>query len=105
MKQFIACALILAPFTSFANTADWVVETSTLLLTGKPAVDLYMSLNASEVMDGLSTNYDQLRTKKNEFATCSAHFYRVDTNDDTEWVIQDEATCQIHAPKGSTINQ
>jgi len=88
------------------GTADWVTETSTMLISGQAAMDLYNSLNAPETLDPLSTNFDQYRTKENVFAKCSVSFYRQDQQDeDVEWVIQDNATCQINAPSGSVINQ
>ena len=93
--------------TSFAQAkdADWVVEISTLLLKGEVAVDLYESLNAKEVLHPMSTKYDEVRTKKNSFASCSVRYLRSDLPDgETIWEVE-SAECKIKAPKGKTINQ
>ncbi len=110
MKTFILVMAVLFSTNTFAaekaGTADWVVETGNMLIGGVAAKDLYNSLDASETLDPLSSNFDQFRTKQNDFAKCSASFYRVDTADgDVDWVIQDNAKCIITAPAGTTIKE
>lgn len=109
MKIVLALIVILSSPFAYAKatpgTADWVVEIGTLLVEGVAAKDLYQSLNAVEVIDPKSTNYDQYRTKENAFAKCGVSFYRVETQEDSEWVIQDNAQCEIKAPPGTVINQ
>ena len=111
MRSVLLLACLLVSSVSFSaqkensSSADWVTEVGTMLVSGKAAQDLYYSLNAPEVRDPLSTNYDETRTKENVFAKCNAKFYRIDLeNGDVEWVM-DNVSCLITAPAGTTINQ
>lgn len=108
MKKILLSVILMTATSAMAVTsdADWIVEANTLIVKGQAAGDLYLSLNAPEKLDPLSTNYDEYRTKKNRFAECSVSFYRQTTADgDDEWVMQSNAVCKIKALKGATINQ
>ncbi|EQC45076.1 hypothetical protein M899_0552 [Bacteriovorax sp. BSW11_IV] len=111
MKHLFFAVIISASFNVFSSDssvkeADWVIETGTMLIKGQAAVDLYNSLDANYTLDPLSTNWDQYRTKENAFAKCSASFYRIDQADgDTEWIMQNDAKCQITAPVETVLKQ
>lgn len=95
MKGFISLAMALSSTLVFAKTssgtADWVVEIGTMVIERGAATDLYLRLDAIEVVDPNSTNYDQYRTKENKFVKCGLSFYGGDSQDgDTNWVVQDK---------------
>ncbi len=106
-KIFLTISLLGALTNSFANTsqADWIVEASTLTISGQAAEDLYESLDAFKMVNPLSTKYDVTFSKKNSFASCSLRLLRTDLPDgDSAWEVE-SAECKIKAPQGTTINQ
>lgn len=114
MKSTLAALMIMASsltanagqISSSSNAETiWVVEASTMIVKGQAAADLYMSMNAPEVRDPMSTRYDEHRTRSNAFATCGVSFYLTGEVGEQDWVMQKNAECQIKAPQGTVINQ
>lgn len=68
--------ILLAALASFSaaaadSSADWSLETRTLVVKGEAAVDLYYSLSGEQIAPARGSR-SNVYVKKNSFATCTA---------------------------------
>lgn len=111
MKKTLFTIALFLGLSSHANTpsfpvnsADYIVEVNTLIISGKVAEDLYNSLKAKVVADRLNTNWSAIYTKSNRFASCKISQSRYEDKDEGSVWVTESAECQLRAPRGTVDN-